>query len=274
MADLPEQTFALIVGGGPVGLTTALALARYGYDSVIIERHAQRMGQPKAHVLHARSLEVYRQLGVDSAPLRKAGIPPCEAQYVRFVDTMEGLEFGRIRRAEDEACLLSPEPTFNVPQPELEEHLLSLALKTNKITYIRMLQWESCEEGEQHIIMSKVLCRSTNMMKTIRSKYLVGCDGARARSRDILGIQFDPLHGETQQTLNYVSVHFQADLSHMKNALLFFIVKTKRMGAFIAYNRRNSWVYFTQYDPVLEPKSLLTPKYLKQIVVDVSKNPF
>jgi threonine dehydrogenase-like Zn-dependent dehydrogenase len=62
---LPESTPVLIVGGGPVGIANAILLARYGLDSVILERHPGRLGQPKAHVMNPRTLEILRQNEID-----------------------------------------------------------------------------------------------------------------------------------------------------------------------------------------------------------------
>ncbi|KAK4949915.1 hypothetical protein LTR10_011757 [Elasticomyces elasticus] len=273
--DLPESTFALIVGGGPVGIATALSLARYGYECVVVERHAERLGQPKAHVLNPRTLEIFHQYGIDLDPLRKLGVPPNEADVVRFVASMTGIEFGKIGRQTDEdTASVSPEPTFNVAQPHLEDHLLATALATGKITYLRMHEWMGCSEEPDRAITSQIQCRKTNVIKTIQSKYLVGCDGAKARSRDGLQINFQPLNGPgTEQVLHYASVHFQADLSHMKTGLLWFILKPEGMRVFIAYNRKNSWVYFTRYDPTKTPKTTFTSKYFEALVFEAIGKP-
>ncbi|KAL6251918.1 hypothetical protein RBB50_002128 [Rhinocladiella similis] len=266
-----EKVFTLIVGGGPVGLTTALILARYGYESLVLERHAERMDQPKAHVLNPRTLEIYRQLGIDIAPLREAGVPPHEADVVRFVTSMRDIEFGLIDRAKDNDLSISPEAIFNVAQPFLEDHLLKAATASGKVSYLRMYEWQACFQEDDQSIVSSILCRKTDTVVKIKSKYLIGCDGAKARSRSALGIQFDPLFGSQQRVLHYASIHFRADLSHFKTGLIWFIMNPKRMSAFIAYNRRNSWVYFTQYDPEVTPKSIFTSEYMRDLVFQVSR---
>ncbi|MBT6590723.1 MAG: monooxygenase, partial [Rhodospirillaceae bacterium] len=67
------STAVLIVGGGPVGLTLAMDLAWRGIDVVVAE--TRRRGEPpspKCNHVAARSMEVYRRLGV-AGKLRNAG---------------------------------------------------------------------------------------------------------------------------------------------------------------------------------------------------------
>jgi 2,4-dichlorophenol 6-monooxygenase len=70
--------------------------------------------------------------------------------------------------------------------------------------------------------------------------------------------------------LHYASIHFKADLPHYKTGLLWFIVN-KATGTFIAYNRRNSWVYFIRYNPATHPKTTFTSEYMKRLVVQVQE---
>lgn len=269
---LHESTTVLIVGGGPVGITAAIALARYGMESIILERHATRMGQPKAHVINNRSVEILRQYRVDLAPLRKVGLSDEEAEQIIFAASMNGLEYGVLKSsaASTAAKAASPETMFNVAQPLFEDYLLQVALKTGKVTYLRMHEWRHCiEDLTTKQITSTVLLRDTNTTKVVTSKYLIGCDGANAKSRDVLQIPFEPLNGGPEVVLHYASIHFSADLSHFKPGLLWFILNPNGMGIFIAYNRKNSWVFTIQYDPSAIPSETFTPEFLKAQVFKV-----
>ena len=269
---LPQNVFALIVGGGPIGLVTALSLARYGYNSLVLERHAKRLSQPKAHVLNPRTLEIFRQMELDVTPLKAQGLPQDEAETIRFVSSMSGTEYGTIDWKQDPDNWGSPESMFNVPQPILEEHLSQIALATGKVIHLRMFEWKECIENEDKTITSTILCHKTNTFHATRSKYLIACDGAGATSREILGIGFQPVDGGPERTLHYASVHFSADLSSKGTGLLWFILDPKQMGVFIAYNRKNSWVYFIGYDPNTTSKESLNSEYFKTCVFKVSSH--
>lgn len=270
--ELPKSTTVLIVGGGPVGVTSAIAFARYGMESVVLERRVTRIGQPKAHVINNRSVEIFRQYGLDLASLRELGLSNAESGAVIFASSMNGLEYGVIQSGVGVAAArdASPETMFNVAQPLLEEHLLQAALKTGKVTYLPVHEWQHCtEDSTTKEITSTVLLRETNATRDITSRYLIACDGTNARSRDVLQIPFETLTGGPEVVLHYASVHFSADLSHFKPGLLWFILNPTGMGIFIAYNRKNSWVFTIQYDPSVIPTATFTPKFLKAQVFKV-----
>jgi 2-polyprenyl-6-methoxyphenol hydroxylase-like FAD-dependent oxidoreductase len=66
------NTSLLVVGAGPVGLTMAAELARYGVSVRIVEKAAQRTDKSKAIVMWSRSLEMLDRIGLYSAiPVRR-----------------------------------------------------------------------------------------------------------------------------------------------------------------------------------------------------------
>ena len=70
MIKLPEHSTVVIVGAGPSGLMMAAQLLRYGIQPVIIDAKKELTRQSRALVLHSRSLEVFRQLGLDESLLK------------------------------------------------------------------------------------------------------------------------------------------------------------------------------------------------------------
>ena len=54
----------LVVGAGPTGLMMACQLARRGVRIAIVDRHGGAAEQTRALAVHARTLEIYRWLGV------------------------------------------------------------------------------------------------------------------------------------------------------------------------------------------------------------------
>src|SRR5260370_42097079 len=62
----------LVVGAGPVGLTMAAELARYGVSVRIVEKAAQRTDKSKAILIWSRSLEMLDRMGC-TAPFLSAG---------------------------------------------------------------------------------------------------------------------------------------------------------------------------------------------------------
>lgn len=72
--DAPLETDVLVVGGGPVGMFTALQLAKLGQSCVVVEQNTYTSIHPKMEYTSHRSMEIYRQVGLIDH-LRPKGVP-------------------------------------------------------------------------------------------------------------------------------------------------------------------------------------------------------
>jgi 2-polyprenyl-6-methoxyphenol hydroxylase-like FAD-dependent oxidoreductase len=77
--NLPRRPVA-IVGAGPVGLTTALVLARAGVPVTVLEAAEELSTASKASTFHPSTLDLLDELGV-AGPLRQAGREVHEIQW-------------------------------------------------------------------------------------------------------------------------------------------------------------------------------------------------
>src|SRR5919205_1620780 len=89
-SDIP----VLIVGGGPVGLTASLLLSQQGIRSLLVERHPGTAILPKARGINARTMEMYRQLGIEKA-IREAGLAPERTGFIIWAESLSGREIER-----------------------------------------------------------------------------------------------------------------------------------------------------------------------------------
>ena len=69
------NTDVLIVGAGPTGLTLAIDLGKRGVRCTLIEQKPQPAFLPKMERINARSMEIYRRLGL-SQKIRASGLRP------------------------------------------------------------------------------------------------------------------------------------------------------------------------------------------------------
>ena len=63
---------AVVVGAGPAGLVTAIALARAGIRTLVVEEHEQPHPHPRATVASVRTMEILRSWGLEQT-VRAAG---------------------------------------------------------------------------------------------------------------------------------------------------------------------------------------------------------
>lgn len=197
------KTDVIIVGAGPTGLSLAAQLIRFGIDFVIIEKNATVTPYSKALGVHARTLEIYDQLGLAEKAVAHGAI----AGAVRF------LEGGEIRGEIEISKLgqgLSPFPFLLVLEQSKNEQLIYEYLKANA----REVLWESELEdlSQSDSGVSATFRTRTGESQVIEGKYLVGCDGAKSPVRHELGLEFE---GSTFERMFYVAdVRLDWALSH------------------------------------------------------------
>src|SRR5215831_14656691 len=91
------NTDVLVIGAGPTGLSVACQLLRYGIDFVIVEKKEGITCYSKAIGVHARTLEIFDQIGLADEAVRQGTL----AQSARLLidgDVRGELKFGDVGR--------------------------------------------------------------------------------------------------------------------------------------------------------------------------------
>jgi 2-polyprenyl-6-methoxyphenol hydroxylase-like FAD-dependent oxidoreductase len=170
-----------ICGAGPTGLVLALWLTKRRIPVRIIDKAEKRATASRALAVHARTLEFYRQLGIDAAVVDKSVEFRAVHLWVRQKEKGTMLLSGA---AED----ISAFPYVRIfPQDEhealLEEELRHLGVQVERGTELVALQeMPGC-----------VRCRLRKKGKPeeiAEASYLAGCDGVRSFVRETLGTGF------------------------------------------------------------------------------------
>ncbi|KAL6237945.1 hypothetical protein BDW75DRAFT_237819 [Aspergillus navahoensis] len=105
-----ENVPVLIVGGVPQDSQT-----------LIVDRYPTRLAAPKAHAISPRSLELWRQFGLDVNQIRALGTPRADAYWANFITS--GDQAGRLPYERMDPGVLDATPTIihNNSQPIFEE---------------------------------------------------------------------------------------------------------------------------------------------------------
>jgi 3-(3-hydroxy-phenyl)propionate hydroxylase len=189
-----------IVGGGPVGLCTALHFSRLQVPFVLFEEDEGLSTAPKAGTVTPRTLEIFALVGV---------IDDILAAGLRF-DVVDFVE-----RRKDEVLMqmlmdeLDRDTSYpfvlNLPQSDTE-HILYEHLERANPGAVRfnhkVMALEQDEDG----------CRLTlerpDGTETVEASYVVACDGGKSPIRKILGIE----HKGKTYPEKFALIDIEADL--------------------------------------------------------------
>ena len=175
---MPDEVDVAVVGAGPVGLTIASMLEAYGIRIVVLDRAIGPASHSRAAVVHARTLETLEPLGIVEEAVRKGVIVPHFG--VRDRDRrLLAVDFDRLPTAYPYTLML--------PQGETER-LLREALGRRGGAIL----WEhEVTEISQDTNGVEIVVRSSQRNERLRTRFLIGCDGAHSTVREMLGMRFE-----------------------------------------------------------------------------------
>nr|CAM34363.1 putative FAD-binding monooxygenase, PheA/TfdB family [Streptomyces tendae] len=204
MADVSIPV--LVVGGGPVGLSTALFLGRHGVPTMLVEKRDATSMLPRAPGLQARTMELFRAAGFhrevralemgDSHPYFEGGI--IQTSTFSRIDDAITLEAPSL-----DGPRISPERVMGCGQDRYERVLVAKARENGcDVRFAtRLLALTQDEDRVTAVIEDR-----DGTQHTVTARYAVAADGASSFVRRTLGVR---RHGRGT-VFNALSIYFRA----------------------------------------------------------------
>lgn len=243
----------VIVGTGPVGLTTALEIARHGQRCVVLESELQVSEGSRAIVFTRRSMEILQQVGV-AQRVTETGLPWCYGNSIYRGQRVFRMENAR---ADDDRFF----PMINLQQQYLEEYLVD-AVAANPLIELRwgnrVNKVEQTGEGEG--ATTQVEVDTPEGSYELRADWLVACDGARSGIRTAMNLLMEGASYEGR----FVIADIRIDLPLPTERLAFFD-PSWNPGNTILMHREPHGIWRVDYQlPAGEdPEDALKPESLK-----------
>ncbi len=169
----------VIIGSGPIGLTLANLLGRLGIKTLLVERNTATVQEPRAVSIDDESLRTMQAAGVIDTVL-----PSLVPGY--------GSHYYTPRRN----CFARVEPTgrpYGYPrrnafrQPILEQQLHDALARFSHVDTLYGWRLDTYTQTDGGVVLDVLGTGDTP--RRITCDYLVGCDGASSRVRDLQGVQ-------------------------------------------------------------------------------------
>ena len=246
-----QKHSVIVVGAGPVGLTVAMDLASRGVNVLVLEkRYRGEAPSVKCNHVSARSMEIFRRLGV-AAAVRAAGLPDEYPHDIAYRTSATGIELTRIpipgragRLRNDpgpDTDWPTMEPPHRINQIYLEPVLFAHAESMPGLTILNRFDVEDVAQDEQGVrIQGRNL--DTGNTQAFEASYLVGCDGGRSAIRTAIGAKLvgDAVIQRVQST--YIRAPKLLEKFRYQPAWATFSLNPRRCGNMYAIDGKSLWL--------------------------------
>src|SRR3954453_5922816 len=220
----------LIAGGSLVGLTTAMLLGHHGVPSLSVERHAGTAIRPRAGHFQLRTMELFRQLGLEERVRAKSLETYSPTGGIVAVESLAGRELATyVEELNEGVAGFSPTVRVFINQDALEPLLQERALELGA-TLRRRTEAIALEQDDDGVTVA-LRDLDSGVESEVRARYVVAADGNRSPLRSRLGIG---MRGYGQLSRS-ITIYFRADCAELlrdRNQGVLYVHNPKLRGFF------------------------------------------
>jgi 2-polyprenyl-6-methoxyphenol hydroxylase-like FAD-dependent oxidoreductase len=177
--DFPTGTDVLVVGAGPTGLALATSLRRLGADVTIIDLGTEIRTDSRAAGVQPRTLTDLDRIGA-AAPLIARGLKGTGFRVTNQDGVLLDLPYGDLD---------TPYPfLLQVPQSETEQVLRDALTQAGGQVWSGYRLLELRPEFDA---VATLVADDAGLVRSVRARYVVGCDGLHSGVRTQAGIAFE-----------------------------------------------------------------------------------
>ena len=259
----------IIIGGGPVGLSAAICLARQGIECVLIEKHSATTDHPKARGVNGRSMELFRSWGLEDQ--MKQHQMPREAYGFSWIEEFQGKEITCVQSTVDYAPY-SPTENAIIAQDDLEQELLKKAQNMPLIELRFDTEMLHASQNNERIVVN-ILNRNTNQKETLLAKYLIAADGANSFLRELFDVEMEGMDNLGEFCNIYCEMNLDKYVQHQPSAGIIFTRPDVRGTMLLSKKGLRKWLVGVRIDshPNLTEETFTDEfciDYVRQVIKD------
>ncbi|KAE8153024.1 FAD binding domain-containing protein [Aspergillus avenaceus] len=183
--SVDASTTVVVVGAGPSGLMLGCNLVRYGIEVVILDDRPDKTSTGKADGLQPKTIETLKQMRIADSLLKNAA----RVYDIAFWESTQDEPLKRTGRKTHypDHLVGAADPYILLAHQGMLEDVMIEDMASRGVSVQRNSRFISCARvpgtGQLDITYEDTQTKST---KTIRTDYLVGCDGARSKVRTFI----------------------------------------------------------------------------------------
>lgn len=245
-----------VVGAGPTGLTATSLLRTQGIETLTITRYPGTANSPRAHITNQRTIEVFRDLGIEQRIVQAANPSRFMTNNV-WATSFAGTEIARLqtwgnlpeRKADYE--LASPSAMCNIPQHIMEPILLDVARERGG-EFLFNTELVSMTQDDD-VVRSICRDRLSGEEFEVVSRYAIGCDGDNSVVASSIGFEMEGEMGLGAALNVWIEADLTPYVAH-RPGVLYWITQPGNdyfvgSGTYICVKPFTEWVMVSMYDP-------------------------